>query len=132
MKCHLEGASPLRLTLTGMCTGVPAFKEVQHFSSHVRNKEAKNLMVINRTNQLWQLKPIIDGEYWTGPDWFVVEPQQSKPYELTYFPLTMTHENRKHQVNMGLCSCVENKSMTLGISFCFNPFRNVNDDTCTV
>jgi len=51
-----------------------------------------------RTNQLWQLKPIIDGEFWTGPDWFVVEPQQSKAYELVYYPLTMTTDGRKHQV----------------------------------
>lgn len=96
LRCFIEGASPLKLTLSGMCTGVPAFKEVQHFTTHVRNKEVKNLMVINRTNQLWQLKPVIDGEYWSGADWFVVEPQQSKPYELTYYPLTMTAEGKKH------------------------------------
>ena len=99
----IEGASPLRLTLTGMCSGVPAFKEVQHFSSHVRNKETKLLNVINRTNQLWQLKPIIDGECWSGADWFVVEPQGNKNYELTYYPLTMTLENRKHQVRIHGC-----------------------------
>lgn len=44
------------------------------------------------------LRPVIDGEYWTGPDTITVEPQQSKNYELTYRPLTMTQEGKKHMV----------------------------------
>jgi len=44
------------------------------------------------------LRPVIDGEYWSGPDTITVEPQQSKNYELTYRPLTMTQEGKKHMV----------------------------------
>ncbi|XP_064641495.1 hydrocephalus-inducing protein-like isoform X2 [Lineus longissimus] len=96
LRCRVEGGKPLKLTLTGMCTGVAPLKEVQHFTTHVRQKETKNLMIINRTNQVWKLKPKIDGEFWTGSDTIVVEPQQTKPYELAYKPLVMTQDNKKH------------------------------------
>lgn len=46
------------------------------------------------------LRPVIDGEYWSGPDTITVEPQQSKNYELTYRPLTMTQEGKKHMVRI--------------------------------
>ena len=54
------------------------------------------LSVPNKTNQTYALKPIIDGEYWTGPDTFLVEPQTTKSYEIQYRPLTMTQDNKKH------------------------------------
>lgn len=31
--CHIEGGKPLKLTLTGMCVGSPATKEVRYYSS---------------------------------------------------------------------------------------------------
>ena len=69
-----------------------------HFATHVRTRDTRNLVIHNRTNQLWMLRPVIDGEYWSGPDTITVEPQQSKNYELTYRPLTMTQEGKKHLV----------------------------------
>ena len=48
----------------------------------------------------WQLRPKIDGEYWTGPETVSVDPQTTKAYELTYHPLMMTAgEGRKHAVS---------------------------------
>ena len=101
LKCFLDGGphKPVTLTLTGSCTGIPPVKEIQNFQSVVRQTDTKSLMIPNKTNQLWNLKPIIDGEYWTGPITFQVEPQQTKGYELTYRPLTMTSENKKHTVS---------------------------------
>ena len=99
LKCNLEGGRPLRLTLTGTCTIVQPAKEILHFTTHVRAKDTRNLMIANRTNMHWELRPVIEGEYWTGPDTLVVEPQATKPYELTYRPLVMTAENKKHTVS---------------------------------
>lgn len=94
--CHIEGGKPLKLTLTGMCVvGSPSTKEVVGFSCHVRSRETRSVMIPNRTNQQWRLQPVIDGEYWTGAETLVVEAQQTKAYELTYRPLTMTTE-KKH------------------------------------
>ncbi|XP_053402100.1 hydrocephalus-inducing protein homolog isoform X11 [Mercenaria mercenaria] len=99
LRCFLEGGphKPVTLTLTGTCIGNPPVREGQHFSTNVRVKDTKNLTIPNRSNQTWHLKPIIEGEQWSGPVSFVVEPQQTKQYELTYFPLTMTSEGKKHQ-----------------------------------
>ena len=88
----------MTLTLTGMCIGVPPVREGQHFITSVRTRDTKNLSISNRSNQQWNLKPIIDGEQWSGPVSFIVEPLQTKQYELTYYPLTMTSEGKKHQV----------------------------------
>ena len=52
----------------------------------------------NKTNGLWQLRPVLDGQHWSGPETFTVEPQQIRAYELTYLPLTMTQDGKKHTV----------------------------------
>ncbi|XP_046359897.2 hydrocephalus-inducing protein homolog isoform X3 [Haliotis rufescens] len=98
LRCFLEGGphKPVTLTLTGMCTGVGPSKEIQHFATHVRQKDTRSIAIANRTNQNWLLKPVIDGEFWSGPVTIAVEPQQTKSYELTYKPLTMTTENKRH------------------------------------
>ena len=100
LRCFLDGGphKPVTLTLTGSCTGIPPIKEVQNFSTQVRGRDVKMISIPNRTNQHWELTPVIEGEYWSGPVTFSVEPQQSKQYELVYRPLTMTNENKKHQV----------------------------------
>lgn len=95
--CYLEGTDPLPLILTGMCIQVTPVKETQHFSTYVRQKDMKPLQIINRTNASWLLKPVIEGEHWSGPETLVVEPQQTRPYELTYRPLTMTLDGKRHQ-----------------------------------
>ncbi|XP_055892829.1 hydrocephalus-inducing protein homolog isoform X5 [Biomphalaria glabrata] len=98
VKCFLDGGphKAVTLTLTGSCTGIPPVKEVQGFQCVVRQTDTRQIMIPNKSNQVWNLKPVIDGEYWTGPVSFIVEPQQTKSYELTYRPLTMTSENKKH------------------------------------
>ncbi|XP_022080460.1 hydrocephalus-inducing protein homolog isoform X2 [Acanthaster planci] len=96
LRCHIEGGRPLRLVLTGMCVGSQPQKEVLHFNTHVRVKDTRSLTLHNRTNQRWELRPVIEGEHWTGGDSIVLEPQQSKPYEMTYRPLIMTAEGKKH------------------------------------
>jgi hydrocephalus-inducing protein len=45
------------------------------------------------------LRPIIEGEHWSGQDSITVEPQKSKNYELTYRPNVMTQEGKKHAVS---------------------------------
>ncbi|XP_076808093.1 hydrocephalus-inducing protein homolog isoform X2 [Clavelina lepadiformis] len=97
LKCKIEGGKPLKFTLTGMCIGTPPSKEVQTFNCHVRGRDVRSIMIPNRSNQRWTLRPLIDGDYWTGADTLVVDAQQSRPYEITYRPLTMTTDGKKHQ-----------------------------------
>lgn len=98
LQCSIEGSRPLRLVLTGMCVGCQPQKEIIHFNTHVRVKDARNMTLHNRTNMRWDLRPVIEGEHWSCADAVIVEPQQSKPFEIVYRPLIMTSEGKKHQV----------------------------------
>ncbi|XP_016051807.1 PREDICTED: hydrocephalus-inducing protein homolog [Miniopterus natalensis] len=96
--CFIQGGSPLSLTLSGICVGPPAIKEVVNFTCQVRSKHTQTILLSNRTNQTWNLHPIFEGEHWEGPAFITLEPhQQNKPYEITYKPRTMNLENRRHQ-----------------------------------
>lgn len=73
--------------------------QVMNFLCQVRGKHTQTIMLSNRSNQSWNLQPIIEGEQWRGPEFIMVEAhQQNKPYEITYRPLTMNVDNKKHQV----------------------------------
>lgn len=72
--------------------------KVLTFSCHVRSRDVRSVIVSNRSNQRWSLLPVIEGEFWTGSDMFVIEAQQNKAYEMVYRPLTMTNDGKKHQV----------------------------------
>lgn len=80
-------------------------KEIQQFSTIVRQQDIKNLQIVNRTNANWQIKPVIDGEQWDGPKIIDIPPQQIGIYELTYKPLTMTLDGAKHKVRCFLIMC---------------------------
>ncbi|KAH0619415.1 hypothetical protein JD844_000028 [Phrynosoma platyrhinos] len=98
LPCQIQGGEPLRLTLSGCCIGIPQVKEVVNFICQVRGKHTHTIMLSNRTNQTWNLRPIIEGEQWKGPEFIRVEAhQQNKPYEITYRPLAMNAENKKDQ-----------------------------------
>ncbi|KAL5467034.1 hypothetical protein EMCRGX_G031201 [Ephydatia muelleri] len=97
LACHIEDADPLLLTLSGMCIEQVPLKDVIHFFTSVRGKEMRQLTISNKTNSTWLLKPIIDGEYWSGPESISIPPNQNHHYELTYQPLVMTPEPTKHQ-----------------------------------
>ena len=75
--------------------------QVINFQAHVRNREVKNLMIHNKTNQVWLLKPVIDGEYWTGADTITIDPQTGKNYEIAFRPLTMTVEHKRLMNDLG-------------------------------
>lgn len=99
VKCYVEGlASPLLLTLSGSCIGVTPQKETHHFETAVRQKDSKTLSLANRTNATWELRPVIEGEYFSGSESLIVEPQSTGQYEIVYSPMTMTssQDGKKH------------------------------------
>ena len=96
IKCDLEGTKPQYLTLTGMCTEIVP-KESLQFTTPVRTSESKQLTLsVPRISNIIHLKPTIDGEYWSGPELVIIEPNQTKNYAITYHPLEMTSDHRKH------------------------------------
>lgn len=93
------GTQPhLSLPLTICClSGVVA--QVMNFTCQVRTQHVQPLTLSNRSNQRWNLKPVIEGQHWTGAPSFSLEPyQQNKVYEVVYKPMVMTTDGKKHQV----------------------------------
>ena len=88
---------PLSVTLSGSCVQVVPQKEAHSFDTFVRQKEAKQISISNRTNSNWELKPLIEGDFFSGLGSFVVEAQSNAIYEVTYFPMSMCgSDGKKH------------------------------------
>jgi len=69
------------------------------FSCNVREKHSQTILLSNPSNEPWTVKPVIEGDHWKGPECIHLEGnQQDKPYKITYEPLTMSSEEREHQV----------------------------------
>ncbi|KAM8946018.1 LOW QUALITY PROTEIN: hydrocephalus-inducing protein homolog [Pelodytes ibericus] len=98
LSCSIEENKPLTLTLSGSCIGPPSTKEVVSFQCQVRSRQTQTILLTNKSSQVWNLQPIINGEQWRGADILTVDSQQqNKPYDITYCPLTMSTEGKKHQ-----------------------------------
>ncbi|XP_029109509.1 hydrocephalus-inducing protein homolog isoform X1 [Scleropages formosus] len=96
--CTIEGAKPIRLTVSGSCVMPLVTKEVVNFVCQVRSQQSQTITLSNRTGQRWSLKPELEGEHWSAPSSLVIEPfQLNKPFEIIYKPLVMTADGKKHQ-----------------------------------
>jgi hydrocephalus-inducing protein len=94
IKCFVEGLEqPLTLTMSGSCVQCVPQRETHHFEAFVRHKDSKTIQITNRTNAVWELRPLVEGEYFTGSEVFIVEPQSTGQYEITYSPMTMTNSS---------------------------------------
>ena len=96
VRCFIEGLQTLNLTLSGSCVQVVPQKETYNFEACVRQEDMKQITIMNRTNAIWELKPVVDGEYFSGLEALVVEAQSSKAYDVSYKPMTMTIDGKKH------------------------------------
>ncbi|XP_075621905.1 hydrocephalus-inducing protein homolog [Balearica regulorum gibbericeps] len=98
LQCFIQGSQPLRLTLAGCCMETPVIKETLTFTCDVREKHSQTILLSNPSSEAWTVQPVIEGEHWKGPEFFHLEAnQQKKPYKITYNPLTMSSQDKKHQ-----------------------------------
>ena len=78
---------------------ISAQKELIVFETNVRQRDVKQITLQNRTNASWYLKPIVEGEFFTGFESFIIDAQSAASYEIAYQPMTMTNtglETKKH------------------------------------
>ncbi|MCJ8733357.1 hypothetical protein PDJAM_G00222410, partial [Pangasius djambal] len=95
--CSIEGGKPVTLTLAGSCIALPVANQVLNFVCQVRSQCTQSVTLSNNTNQRWHLKPVTEGEYWSALLSLVIEPyEQNKAYEITYKPMAMTTDGKKH------------------------------------
>ncbi|XP_034061831.1 LOW QUALITY PROTEIN: hydrocephalus-inducing protein homolog [Gymnodraco acuticeps] len=96
--CWVEGSSsPVRFTVAGSCIVASTSKEVLHFVCLVRGSHTHTLPVANPTNQQCSVRPVIEGQQWSAAPMLILRPHQSKTYQITYRPLSMTADGKKHQ-----------------------------------
>ncbi len=126
IKCYIEGIQPLQLTLSGSCVQIIPQKEVHHFETFVRHKETKQITLSNRTNAAWELKPVIEGEYFSGLESFIVEAQSSNSYEIIYYPMVMTGSDGKKHTGSVFFSLPDGTGLLYNITGTANPPKPIN------
>ncbi|XP_032378415.1 hydrocephalus-inducing protein [Etheostoma spectabile] len=96
LSCFVEGSSsPVTLTVTGSCI-ITTTKEVVNFVCPVRGSQTQTLTVFNPTLQQCSIRPVIKGKQWSAAPLVILDPLQNKTYEITYRPLSMTADGKKH------------------------------------
>lgn len=96
VRCKVEGAADLALTLTGACVKAAAQPEVVKFSCSVRGSVTKTIVLSNPSSSAWQLHPVVQNEAWSGPEYLAVPSGSKAEYVLTYRPLCMTDKDKPH------------------------------------
>jgi len=87
----IEGADSLNVTLTGICVSQEPQEGSIDFEGPVRQTDTKPLPAIkNPTDSPWLLHPVIDNDFWSGPDVLEVPPGEEVACELAFRPLAMT------------------------------------------
>ncbi|CAD7699389.1 unnamed protein product [Ostreobium quekettii] len=96
VRCRINGGQDQFLTLTGSCVESEAESEELLFSCVVRASLQKHISMSNDSNTNWLLRPVIQNDYWSGPEFMNVPAQSSADYPITYSPLTMSSKDKPH------------------------------------
>lgn len=97
VKCLTDYQYNPVLSLSGACVSYPPPIETIAMQTTVRKKDKKTIEVFNPKEQSWIVKPVINGDFFSGGDLFTLPPKSTKAYEITYHPLVMT-DKLKHLV----------------------------------
>jgi hydrocephalus-inducing protein len=77
----VQGGSEQFLTLTGSCVVQEAEAGKLAFSTNVRQTEKKSVSIKNTTVSAWTLKPTIQNDFWSGPEFLEVPAgKEAGPY----------------------------------------------------
>lgn len=95
--CLYSGGEDQFLTLTGACVESRPQSEAVLFECRVRNSVKQSITVQNPSTSPWQLRPTIQNDFWSGPEFLSVPQGGQADYVLTYSPYTMTLETKPHE-----------------------------------
>lgn len=73
-----------------------------NFSCRVRTSQTQTLSVTNPTCESCNVTLVVKGEQWSAAHFMTFEPSQSKTFDVTYRPLTMTIDGNKHPVEKNI------------------------------
>eukprot|EP00854_Cymbomonas_tetramitiformis_P000766 gene766-1240_t len=94
--CNIEGGEPQYISFSGACVSQESEPTVVNFKTSVRKTESKNITISNPTSASWSLRPTIDNDNWSGPEFFEVPANNKADYPVTYSPTTMAGESEPH------------------------------------
>jgi hydrocephalus-inducing protein len=101
LPCSIEGGGSVFLTLTGCCVQQTLATGADiRFESRVREEEVKSIVIENKTNQPWNLHPVVQGDHWFCQENLAVAAEGKATLILHYYPLSMTQDSS---------SAIENK-----------------------
>ena len=95
--CRVDGGGEHKLTLTGACAAPEKDHKVLPFQTPSRGTVTQKVAVENKTAENWHLKPTIQNNYWTGPEFLLVPAGKSTEYTLTYRPMAMSTKEAPHE-----------------------------------
>lgn len=96
-RMKVEGGADKFLTLTGSCVTQEAQADVVRFQTSVRNETTQSVSIKNPSSSDWQLRPVIQNDFWSGPEFLSVKAGQSATYTLVFRPLSMSAKDKPHE-----------------------------------
>ena len=93
----MEGGEDSFLTLTGACSQTQAQAASLDFKAAVRGSTTQSITLANPSVTPWQLKPLIQNDYWSGPEVLMVPAGAEAAYAITYRPLSMSTPEKQHE-----------------------------------
>ena len=93
----MEGGEDSFLTLTGACSQTQAQATSLDFRAAVRGSTTQSITLANPSVTPWQLKPLIQNDYWSGPEVLTVPAGAEAAYAITYRPLSMSTQEKQHE-----------------------------------
>ena len=97
VRCKVEGGQDSFLTLTGACSQSQAQATTLEFKAAVRGSASQSITLANPSVTPWQLKPVIQNDYWSGPEVLMVPAGAEASYSVTYRPLAMSTQEKQHE-----------------------------------
>ena len=93
----MDGGEDSFLTLTGACSPAQAQAATLDFKAPVRGSTSQTITLANPSITPWQLKPVIQNDYWSGPEVVTVPAGGEAGYALTYRPLSLSTQEKQHE-----------------------------------
>lgn len=97
VRLTVEGGEDRFLTLTGACMGTEVQAQTYSFRCPVREKHEQSISLENKSSSKWSLRPTIQNEFFTGPEFIEVPAGSKASYPVTYRPLTMSSPGQPHE-----------------------------------
>jgi hydrocephalus-inducing protein len=94
---RVEGGETAFLTLSGACVAPGPQPDSVNFSCAVRGSATQTLTLTNPTPTLWQLRPVLTNEYFSGPESVSVPANGKAPYIVSFKPLSMSSPEAPHE-----------------------------------